>query len=344
MEFHGELTVSPHFGARCLLTVDEDSRDRVLCVVKATWSVPFGGVPEIVGEAPVRDLQERWEESPRTSIRLPADIAPNKPGTELLLVGHARKPMAFADARYVDVTLGVHGAAASLFKKTLRVHGPRTWQRRGDEVVPSSAELFEDTPLRWEWAYGGADKGGARDPRNPIGRGFARDRAELVGQACHRIEAAAPKAGRWEPVGFGALSASQEPRLSRRGSVGEDWTTSRAPRAPEDRHPRFHCVAPDDQWLAEPLRGDERFVISGVHPTRAWEIQLPRLSPEIRAHLRGHEEPLRTHLDTVLFDADHERVELIWRASFPLASLTSGETAVSVRPRSFPQAEQRLVA
>lgn len=341
MEFLGDFSVSEHFGARCVLVVDDDNRDRVLCVVKASYSAPFSGAPEILPGEPVRDQQVRHAESARASVRLPSDLAPHKPGTEVLLVGHARRPVAFADARWVDVTLAVRDGERPLLEKSLRVYGPRVWERAGDAVIPGAPQHVVDTPLSWEWAWGGGD-GERFEARNPVGRGWARDPLALIGQPCHRIEPIV-EGGPRAPVGFGPIAAHWEPRRTRRGAGGEDWATSQAPKAPRDRDPRYHCVAPDDQWLARPLTGRERFVISGVHPSLVWDVQLPPLEPEIQASVAGRVETLSTHLDTVLFDADEERVELVWRASFKPSLHFAAGAAVSVRPRAR-QLRERLVA
>lgn len=173
-------------------------------------------------------------------------------------------------------------------------------------MVPSAPDAYRDTPLRWEWAYGGSD-----DPRNPIGRRAAAS-PRATDEECHRIEVADATA--LAPAGFGPLASHWEPRRSRSGSAAvEDL----APHPPADRDPRHYCSAPDDQWLADPLHGDETFVVTGVHAHQAWTVALPLLRPEVAWTVRGRTERLAPHLDTVLLDADDETVTLSWRVTFP---------------------------
>ncbi len=320
------------FTARSLLVTDAAGRDQILTVVKASWTVPLDGAPQL-DHAEVRNLPALHEERAGSSIRLPSDLAPTKPGTEVILVGHARFPAAYPDARWVDVTLSVENGR-TILRKQLRVFGPRRWQTVGGTPAPSAPERFEDTPLRWEWAFGGADVSGC-DARNPIGRGFGTPRE---GDACHRIELADPPTGGAHPVpvGFAPLAPQWEPRRSRAGSATND---DLAPHPPADRDPRHYCCAPDDQWLAEPLVGGETIVVTGVHPDAAWAFGLPAVQPEVAVSIRGRTEMTTPHLDTVLLDADAEQVVLTWRTLRAAPRSLAEVDGISVRPRVESSAE-----
>ena len=69
--------------------------------------------------------------------------------------------------------------------------------------------------------------------------------------------------------------------------------------------------------MATPLRGDETFVVTGVHEHRAWTFALPLLRPEVSWIVRGRTDRAAPHLDTVLLDSDAGLVSLSWRVSFP---------------------------
>ena len=331
------------FGARSMLVTDAAGRDRVLTVVKAAWAVPFGSAPSVApGANEVRPVPSLHEERAGSSIRLPSDLAPVKPGTEVLLVGHARHPAEYVDARWVDVTLAVEGDK-TLLRKSLRVFGPRQWEERNGAWVPGSPARYEETPLRWEWAFGGPQQA-----RNPIGRGSAARRGAGTDQECHRIESVDPSdlnAGTsFTPAGFGPIAAHWEPRRSRAGVVlGEDL----APHPPVDRDPRHYCSAPDDQWLSRPLTGGETFVVTGVHARSAWSFVLPELQPEIGWSIRGRLERATPHLDTVTLDADAQMVTACWRVSF-LAPRNLGDlggiTVDSRKVRSEHAVASRLVS
>jgi hypothetical protein len=275
------------FAARSLFVTDAAARDHVLSVVKLALSIPIGPSPDAaLVAAEVRTLPERYEERASSEIRFPSDLAPEKPGTEVLLVGHARHPVAYPDARWVDVTLSVEASSTRL-RKSLRVFGPRRWIGEGAARTPSEPERYVETPLRWTWAAGGPADG-----------------------ACHRIEYADGRAV--ARAGFGAIPAHWEPRRSRAGSPPDDI----APHPPADRHPRFYCSAPDDQWLETPLTGGETFVVTGVHAERAWTFVLPSIRPVVSWSVRGQVSRAEPHVDTVLLDADEGRVEIAFRTRF----------------------------
>ncbi len=300
------------FGARSMLVTDAAGKDRVLTVVKAAWTVPVGSAPSVALAAnEVRPVPVLHEERAGSSIRLPSDLAAVKPGTEILLVGHARHPAAYADARWVDVTLAIEGDKP-LLQKSLRVFGPRQWHERNGAMVPGDPAPYRETPLRWEWAFGGSG-----EARNPIGRGASALRGHRPDQECHRIEGVDPadesSTLSFEPAGFGPIAAHWEPRRSRAGSM---TPADLAPHPPVDRDPRHYCSASDDQWLPEPLRGGESFVITGVHAHRAWRFALPTVQPEIGWSIRGRFERATPHLDTVILDADAQLVTACWRVSF----------------------------
>jgi len=320
MEFHGEIIQDGPFSVRALVVLDQSGRDRVLCVAKAAWRVPVGELPRLLErEVEVRDLPLRHEETALSSIRLPGDVAPHKPGTDVVLVGHARHPRAFPDARHVDVTLAI-SSRAELLRKTVRVYGPRRWTDAGDgTLVPSAPEPYVETPLRYEWAVGGGE------PR--------------TGTETHRLEdpSLPPEIAQRTRAGFAPIAADWLPRAARCGSTGGEWTTMLAPRAPIDRDPRFYCTAPDDQWLEAPLQGGERVVVSGTTHDAPWTFEVPTLAPAFFTRARGREEPLSTHLDTLILDADERRIELVWRASARLGSSQFGPSGVAVRSRTQPQ-------
>ncbi|MBL8743976.1 MAG: DUF2169 domain-containing protein, partial [Myxococcales bacterium] len=270
------------------MSTDADRRDLLVVIVKAVWRSPVEGrlLPAFEPSAP-RERPERFDER-SASIRLPSDLAPEKPGTEVLLLGHARHPQAYPDARWVDVTLAVE-RERSLLRKSLRVFGPRAWERGPDGLVPSKPARYEETELRWEWSR--RDTGA-----NPVGAPIE------LGGPCHRIE---HSDGREAPSGFGVVLPHWEPRRSRSGRAQSDEPM---PYPPRDRDPRFYCSAPDDQWLARPLSGGETFIVTGVHPRSAWTFVLPSAHPEVNVKIGRREERFLPHLDTVVLDADRERV------------------------------------
>lgn len=306
---------------RCFPMDDRNGRDIMVVIAKLTYEVSsFGAASLAFPPSPVRTSDEPVNESRWSSIRYPADLVEDKPGTDVLLVGTAHPQRG---ATRVDVSLRVE-AGTHTIQKAVRVHGRRVFMSGMLGPTPGPAEPLGPTPLIYELAYGGYDDSDPTDiridRRNPAGIGVVRQRERLVGTLAPQIEdPVVGLGGRGPmPVGFGAIPASWEPRLSRAGTYDAAWRRDRAPLPPVDRDPRFNCTAPDDLHSDVPLHGDEPVEVLGATPEGVWRFRLPRHAATFRSVVRGVIQDHPTHLDTFLVDADHRRVELTWRASFPM--------------------------
>jgi hypothetical protein len=294
---------------------DTHGREHLVLVVKVTFAVDPGGRVELADDGPAPyACDEFWGEDPtKSGIRRPSDLALEKPGTEVLLVGsaHARTPR----DTHADVRLTV-----GPIDKTVRAFGLRVWQRGEGGVVPGAARpMLDPVPLVWELAFGGMDLSDPSDPRseprNTIGRGIARDPATLVNQAASQLEL--PGRSFREPAGFGPIHRHWQPRVAFAGTYDQAWMDEKMPALPDDFDPRYNLSAQHDQWSPAPLRGDEAITVTGATAAGAWRIALPRLAIGFSSRVAGKTRSHRTHLDTILVDADLGRVELTWRASFP---------------------------
>lgn len=325
--------------ARCFAIDDAKGRDVVVTVAKLTFEVSASGDVRLAWPTvPIR-ITDEHRKGPRGSLKTPSDVAPEKPGTDVLLTGKAH-PLANTQAVFRDVTLRI-GEGARYFEKRLRAHGPRVFYDALHGIVPGpAAPLKEPCPMTYELAYGGTDYSDLRDirvsPDNPSGLGVSRDPPSLR-------HAPAP---RWQypdgpfdrPAGFGPIARDWEPRRARAGTYDERWQRERAPLFPEDFNPRFFSVAPDDQWLEEPLRGDEIVSVEGATPEGRWLFRLPRFQPSFTAVVRGKDFPLDTHLDTLFLDSELRLVELVWRATVPVPRVAAALESVrleGVLPRDL---------
>lgn len=171
---------------------------------------------------------------------------------EFLVHGVACPPDGAAPACAVRAQVGS-------VQKTLVVHGDRRWSGR----QPTPAEPFERLPVDWTRAYGGP-----AFAANPVGRGH-----EPEADGVHRLpnieypqapttrpDAALP------PAGFGRIDPMWATRAQHRGTYDEQWLPEHAPGFPPDLDWRHFNLAPPDQWLPQPLRGDEAFAFENLHP------------------------------------------------------------------------------
>lgn len=309
---------------RCTPIDDHHGREVLAVIAKMTWAVSENGEPTIaLPGSPVRFSPEPYAAGVMSSAKFPDELVPEKPGTDVLLVGTAYPPRGKSVTERV-VSLRIETGEATL-QKSVKVYGPRVWMQKGKRVVPGPAAQLEPTPLAYELAYGGHDLSNEVKPvielRNPVGKGVAANPASLIGKLAPQIESLdAPLDSKTPaPAGTGPLEPSWSPRSELVGTYDATWARTRAPLRPADFDPRHYSCAPADQWLETPLVGAEAVEVLGATPAGTWRFQLPHHEPVFVSTLRsGEEREHETHLDTFLIDADGGRVELTWRVSIPL--------------------------
>jgi hypothetical protein len=299
---------------------DRDGRDRLVVIVKYTYRAGRGGLERDDDGAAPRPIDEPNGDDPATSsIERPSDLCDFKPGTDVVLIGHAYPRT--AGATHADVSLRVGSIA-----KTVRAHGLRAWQRGVfGGVKPGPARpIRAPVPLIYELAWGGLDTSlpdkPLGEPRNYVGRGVARDAARLVDQPAAQLESLERPLGERDnvPASFGAVHRHWQPRVRYVGTYDDAWKQTRMPLLPRDFDPRFYVCTPADQWSPAPLAGNESVEVIGATEDASWRFRLPGEAPTFTsvADQARHAHP--THLDTILIDADDRTVELVWRASIPI--------------------------
>lgn len=307
-----------------LFATDKTAREYAVAVLKYTFAFDAHGretIDEETGAMPYLVDECNGSDPAKASIRKPSDLFEVKPGTDVLLVGHAHAPVG-RSASHVDVSLRV-----GPISKTVRAHGLRVWQAGtfGGLMPGPARPIREPVPLIYELAWGGLDLEDPERPvgewRNMVGRGVARDWRKLVGQPAAQLEdPRSPVQGGREnvPASFGAIHRHWRPRADFAGTYDDAWMRDKMPLLPDDFDPRFHVTVPHDQWSPAPLRGDEPVEVVGATPEGTWRFSLPRIVPGFSSRVDGRLQEHRTHLDTFLIDADAKRVELTWRAAIPV--------------------------
>lgn len=301
---------------------DKHGRDVLAVILTYTFAVGAeGGVELVSGAPPPRLIDEYNGEDPaRSSIRKPSLLFDVKPGTDVILAGHAHPPRR-GDASSVDVTLHV-----GPIEKTVRAYGVRAWKAGAfGGVSPGPARpVKEPVPLVYELAWGGYDDSDpahiVAEPRNYVGTGVACVPRSLVGQRAAQLEDPRHPLTSSEPApaSFGPIHRHWQPRASFAGTYDQAWMQTKMPLLPDDFDARFHVSVPPDQWSPTPLRGDEPIEIRGATPEGLWRFRLPRISPGVSAFSGGRRQEHRAQLDTIVIDADARRVELSWHAAIPL--------------------------
>lgn len=302
-----------------------DGRDVVLAVVKATFRRDARGRLALADEqAPVRAGNvPHFPDAEESSIRYPGDICVEKRGTDVVIVGEAVSPR---PVLAVDVAAQVRDR-----KLALRVHGERVYYEGALGVTVGPAAPFERKAVVWERAYGGISPDrSAVERRNPVGRGFGRSAAELVGTPAPQIEdparPIASASDRPEPAGFGAIGPHWSPRAELAGTFDDAWRRTRMPRMPVDFDVRHNNVAPAALQFDPPLAAGDRIALLGMTPDGLWRVDLPAMPLSLHGRYHdGRVVAVRPVIDTVLVEPLAERIELTLRHAFPMGR---GKTAL----------------
>lgn len=296
---------------------DRDDRPWHVLVVRATMTLADGPARLSQRQRPLV-LGDTHAGDPAASSTLDeSDLAPYKPGTDVLVRGTARPPGGgSARAWEAEVSVGTRRAR-------VRVTGPRAWVREGgDRWRLTDPEPCDGVPLRYELAYGGTARKGDRAERceeNPVGVGFAppwwRDGEERI--AAPQLE--------WpddpltaidapiRPAGFGPVGRAWLPRRARAGTFDDAWLKERWPVMPADFDDAYWCSAPPGLRGPGYLRGDEAVRVRGVGRAEiAFSLPGHRVFALLR-HENGVVLPFTMNLDTVTIDADALEVGLVWR-------------------------------
>lgn len=240
-------------------------------------------------------------------IRFPHDFPLERPGTDVLLIGTSLPARAPANSRLVTFSAGP-------MKKSIRLYGPRVFMKSAVGVRPGPAAAIVATPLRFDHVFGGRD-GDEYDPKNPIGRGFAKNPDTLVGKEAHRLEPADLTNLQLTSACFAPVDCAWEPRRSLTGTYDAVWRENRAPIPPQDRDPLFHSDALPEQRSPRPLVTPLVIELSGIYGDDVVRLQVPEYRIVVTTHIERRDPVIsEASLARVLVDADARIVELLFVA------------------------------
>ncbi|MCK6592456.1 MAG: DUF2169 domain-containing protein, partial [Polyangiaceae bacterium] len=268
--------------------------------VKGTFKLAHGR------DALLADEQEpiggdRYYAGNAGGLYAPSDIAPYKPRSDVLLVGHAYAPGGKpVDALVARFTVGD-------LTKSIGIIGDRLWTEGPYGLEPSTPAPFVRMPLRYERA--------ARGVGNPIGVDLAAP--PLAGaRALPNLEAVDDEAGSTLTVGFGPIPPAWGPRRNLLHDDAVAWVAAGCRgTVPDGFDFGFYNAAPRDQQV-DLLRHSAKIVLENLHPEHArLETRLPNIRPKAflvdRLTRRGNEIALRC--DTIWIDTDRGIAVVTWR-------------------------------
>lgn len=316
-----QLLNSTPFEVLQLPLIDESGRETLTIVIKATYRIADNTTLVLADEQlPVNVTGEHYGEPESTSYRYEPEVAPIKPSTDIVLIGHAY-PANDGDTE-VDV-----GFRIGEIQKIVRVFGERAWVKSFglDKITPP--EALAPTPLTYENAFGGFDtsapdaKASAVEMRNPVGTGYrSKKHGKFVeGRELPRIEDPAKLISDSNdapaPAGFGFVGPHWQPRSALAGTFDAKWMHARMPLLPEDFDRRYFNAAHPDLIAKEYLTGGESVVVVNASKRGRLEFDLPRVAPpSVSVEFAQRDaEVVATNLDTVIINTDDDLVLLLWR-------------------------------
>jgi len=209
--------------------------------------------------------------------------------------------------------------------KTLYVIGDRVWK----DGVPSDPVPFDEMPLTYARAFGGKGFGG-----NPLGLGHS---SSATGGICPLPNVEDPRhlirsqRDRPAPASFAPQDLTWPDRRGLLGTYDEKWLKECYPGYPNDIQWTAFSVAAEDQRIQGFFRGDETYVIDGMHPTKP-KIQgrLPAIVTRAFVTTRADEQlrEISTRLDTIWLLPHAERGVLVFRGLAHIAEDDAADVKV----------------
>ncbi len=280
-------------------------------VVKASCDILPGEPARLCEQAELPTGELHLDDDLEKSIVYASDFAITKSKADVTVAGHAYAPGGAAKAMKIRCCFGHQGNG---FDRSIAVFGPRRWRKSALGRSLSAPAVFEKLPVSYERSFGGAGHA-----PNPVGCGCSSGDAddgalpnlEDPDQLICAVGDTPP------PACFAPLPLAWRHQWFDAGCCDEDWLATRWPYFPDGFDYGLFQAAPRQQQL-DFLSGDEPFAIHGMHPQHeVLEGTLPDLRPRafvVRPQRGGSLEEIALVLDTVHFDLDAMRLQLVWRA------------------------------
>lgn len=340
---HPAIENTTPFALDMLFVSDEEGRPLLVTLVQATYAIDRGRSLVLAEQQPAPSLTgELWDPKARiSSYRIEPAYAFIKRATDVVLVGHAQDPVRPVSELQVSFRVGPVG-------KVLRVVGDRFWVHHAGTIVAGRPMPFTRIPLSYERAFGGWDRSHpdpahhAFEPRNPVGIGFRSQGSQFEeGVPLPNIEDPASPIQRWgqgvAPAGVGFVSPDWQPRAALGGTYDEAWTRDRMPLLPRDFDRGFFNAASAGLVAPGYLAGDEAVLVENASPHGRLSFRLPRARvPSCRIELAHGDAAPELRLDTVVVDADEDRVHLLYRAHVVLRDGPHDVRTVALEERVAP--------
>ena len=276
-----------------------------MVVAKATFRVAENGEAKL-DDDPVPVLREPME----TPFGiLPIDMAPQKGGVDLLVLGQAYAPGGKpADKMPISLQVGS-------FKYTFAVVGDRFWKKDKWGLNPTPPKPFLTMPVSHENAYGGKallKNKEVPNGYNPLGKGYILDKAEATGVPLPNIEDPHDIVTSWEsqplPAGFAPIPLGTQITAERGVAIDEET------KQPTVKPEFYNCAHP--KMVIPELRSGDEVILTGMTPDGEFKFKVPQISLEALLSLEDELFPYPMRMDTLCILPEERRFFIIMRAGF----------------------------
>ena len=334
-----QLINNTSFSADGAALVGPDGDQFWVVIVKATYLLNEDGSIDPHPQPEPVCLSPLYSGEPgKSSLLREGEMVFDHPGTDVTLLATAHAPYEIP-VRELDVSVSVGPVT-----QTLRIFGDRIWQGDMFGLRMTDPEPFTTQPVTYERAYGGTNLLGQKDgrqekePRNPIGRGFATSANTLSGKPLPNIEDPSHLIRSWSdrpvPVGLGPIPAMWSPRLEYAGTFDDRWRNERMPLWPQDYDPRQAQAAHPRLVSGEPLHGGEQVRLTNLTPTSDLRFRLPNAYLILTTSTRAGRFRQKVQLDRVIIEPDAKKLVMVWRSSLNCGARVRDvlSTVVEVKP------------
>jgi hypothetical protein len=298
------VSVSP-FRTGSVLWRSRPDRWTLTVVCKGTYALAPAESGLAAEQEEVNPGDRHWDDDPRRSVYAPDDLAPFKPRTDVVLVGHAYAPRSEL-ARSLVARLMVGDMA-----KAVEVFGPRVLTRDGEL---REGPRWSQMPLRYEYAAGGPDTW------NPVGVSESTPADEYGQHALPSLQPERLRPAQWRdvfvPVGFGPIAQSWALRREKLGRRAVGWSDEGWTNIPldDDFDGEFFQAAPPDQQI-DALDEDDAIVLEYLNPDHPrLATRLAKLHPHAFVDIPGAApRDLLMTADTLWIDTDRALCTVTWR-------------------------------
>jgi hypothetical protein len=293
--------------AELLRTVLDEERLSASVLSRATFDI-HGTQLVLAAEQPYIVSPAPWE-SPHGEFE--ADQAFKRGGVDVFVWGRAFAPHG-RSATSSTVTIAV----GEIFRRDVRVFGPRAWTRALGGLRPSAPREFTSIPLSLEYAYGGKSSWDGLEvpwPDNPEGMGFYIEEREAEGGVLPLFEDPHHPIERWDdrpsPVGFGVCPITSGSRMKSAVVLAEDG------RVKEITPRMFNAAFPEMVIPAEVPPGAVVHLL-GVTPGGHLYFNLPPRLPVAKIVLGDKVVDRALAIDQIGVDVEAQKVLVSYRFPF----------------------------